>query len=106
MILWSHPLSLRFDSSKALSSSAVGASPLIQRRFGWSSYEQIDAWHPEPGATTSPPAKEWPDDATRTARTEADMAAEAMGYREVQEGGCANQQQPAPKELRALATPL
>ena len=42
---------------------------------------------------TSPPAKEWPDDATRTARTEADMAAEAMGYREVQEGGCANQQQ-------------
>eukprot|EP01043_Picozoa_sp_COSAG02_P079735 COSAG02_NODE_18601_length_930_cov_0.983153_1_plen_153_part_00 len=53
-------------------------------------YEKIDAWHPEPGAATTPPAKEWPDDATRASRTSEDMAAEAMGYREVQEGGCAD----------------
>ena len=52
-------------------------------------YAQIDAWHPEPGATTTPPVKEWPDDTMRAARTNEDMAAEAIGYREVQEGGCA-----------------
>lgn len=52
-------------------------------------YEKIDAWHPEPGETNTPPTKEWPDDATRAPRTNEDMAAEAMGYREVQEGGCA-----------------
>lgn len=51
-------------------------------------YEQLDQWHPEPGVTNTPPAKDWPDDSTRTARTAEDMAAEAMTLREVQAGGC------------------
>ena len=50
-------------------------------------YEQLEAWHPEPGARTTPPVREWPDDASRANRTEETMAAEAMAYREVQEGG-------------------
>ena len=39
----------------------------------------IDAWSPVPGEVNVPPAIEFPDDASRRARSEEDMAAEVSG---------------------------
>jgi diadenosine tetraphosphate (Ap4A) HIT family hydrolase len=46
-------------------------------------YGALEAWHPEPGISTTPPERVWPDDDSRTSRSAEDMAEEAMSYRDL-----------------------